>query len=144
MFLNKNFITIINSFSFIKTKLELLFMFIILSLSPFLLVHNSYFSWLTNCYFFSWPPSLNVKPKDFLNKGPMVTIFGLNSNANQECAVDQLATHLASLNLPTVIVFGPRFNSYRVDVALQTSKIKDQVSLHIVMIFKQSNLSKFY
>ena len=78
---------------------------------------------------------MNVEPKDFLNKGPMVTIFGLNSNANLECAVDQLATHLASLNLPTVIVFGPRFNSSRVDVALQKSKIKDQVSFHTVIIF---------
>ncbi len=79
---------------------------------------------------------MNVEPKDFLNKGPMVTIFGLNSNANLECAVDQLATHLASLNLPTVIVFGPRFNSSRVDVALKKSKIKDRVvSFHIVIIF---------
>ncbi len=93
---------------------------------------------MTNGYFFSWPPFLNVKPKDFLNKGPMVTIFGLNSNANQECAVDQLATHLASLNLPTVIVFGPRFNSYRVDEALKKSKIKAQVSIHIVMTFTEN------
>jgi hypothetical protein len=79
-------------------------------------------------FFFSWPPTLNVQTKDYLNKGPMVTIFGLNSNANLECAVDQLTTHLVRLNLPTVIVFGPRFNSARVCETLQNSQIKDQVS----------------
>jgi len=84
---------------------------------------------------------MNVEPKDFLNKGPMVTIFGLNSNANLECAVDQLATHLASLSLPTVIVFGPRFNSSRVCAALQQkSEINDRVSFHIVMTF----IAKFF
>ena len=62
----------------------------------------------------------------------MVTIFGLNSNANQECAVDQLATHLASLNLPTVIVFGPRFKSSGVLEALENSQIKDRVSFHLI------------
>jgi hypothetical protein len=77
--------------------------------------------------FFSWPPPLSVEPKDFLNKGPVVTIFGIQSNANLECAVDQLATHLTSLNLPTIIVFGPRFNSSRVFDALQNSQIKDRV-----------------
>jgi hypothetical protein len=59
----------------------------------------------------------------------MVTFFGIQSNANLECAVDQLATHLASLNLPTVIFFGPRFLSTRVFDALRHSQIKDQVSL---------------
>jgi hypothetical protein len=71
---------------------------------------------------------LSVEPKDFLNKGPIVTIFGLKSKANLECAVDQLATHLSSLNLPTVIVFGPRFNSSRVRDALENSQIRDQVN----------------
>jgi hypothetical protein len=78
---------------------------------------------------------LNVKTKDFLNKGPKVTILGLNSNANLECAVDQLATHLASLNLPTVIFFGQRFDPAlvcRVRETLQKSQIKDQVSKQLI------------
>jgi hypothetical protein len=77
--------------------------------------------------FFSWP-SPSIEPNNFYNKGPRVTIFGLKSRANFECAVDQLATHLASFNLPTVIVFGPRINSSRVCEALENSQIKDQVS----------------
>jgi len=80
---------------------------------------------------------MNAEPKDFLNKGPMVTIFGLNSNVNLECAVDQLTTHLASLHLPTVIVFGPRFNSSRVCAALQKSKINKQVIFYFFIIFKK-------
>jgi hypothetical protein len=88
---------------------------------------------ISNCLvhvliYFSWPPPLSVQPKDFLNKGPIVTIFGLKSNANLECAVEQLATHLASLNLPTVIVFGPRFNSAHVWEALENSQISKRVS----------------
>jgi hypothetical protein len=75
---------------------------------------------------------LSVEPKDFLNKGPKVTIFGLKSNVNLECAVDQLATHLASLNLPTVIVFGPRFKLSGVCEALHHSQIKDQVSSRMI------------
>jgi hypothetical protein len=96
--------------------------------------------------FFSWPPALNVEPADFLNKGPMVTIFGLQSNANLECAVDQLATHLASLNLPTVIVFGPRFKSDRVCDALRNSQIKDQVSLrwiNNITVFKEKTICSY-
>jgi hypothetical protein len=72
---------------------------------------------------------LSVDPKDLLNKGPEVTIFGLKSKANLECAVDQLAKRLENLNLPTVIAFGPRFKSDRVCDALKNSQIKDQVSL---------------
>ena len=86
------------------------------------------FSFYQTVTIFSWPP-LSVDPKDLLNKGPEVTIFGLKSKANLECAVDQLAKRLENLNLPTVIVFGPRFNSYRVCDALKNSQIKDQVSL---------------
>jgi hypothetical protein len=92
---------------------------------------------------FSWPPALNVEPKDLLNKGPMVTIFGIQSNANLECAVDQLATNLASLNLPTVIFFGPRFKSDRVCDALKNSQIKDQVSLrwiYKITAFKEKKI----
>jgi hypothetical protein len=69
-----------------------------------------------------------VEPKDFLNKGSSVTIYGLKSNANLECAVDQLASHLAGLNIPIAIVLGPRFNSSGVLDALQDSQIKDRVS----------------
>ncbi len=90
-------------------------------------------------FYFSWPPSLSVEPKDFLNKGPMVTIFGLKSKASPECAVDQLATHLSSLNLPTVIVFGPRFNSSLVCDALENSQIKDQVSQNGVTSYTMSS-----
>ncbi len=79
--------------------------------------------------YFSWPSTSCVEPKDFLNKGPIVTIFGLESKANLENAVDQLSTHLAALNLPTVIVFGPRFKSSGVLEALENSQIKDRVSL---------------
>jgi hypothetical protein len=83
--------------------------------------------------YFSWPSPSCVEPKDFLNKGPIVTIFGLESKANLESAVDQLATHLAGLNLPTVIVFGPRFNSSGVIEALENSQIKDRVSFHLIL-----------
>ncbi len=74
---------------------------------------------------FSWPSTSCV---DFLNKGPIVTIFQLESKANLESAVDQLSTHLAGLNLPTVIVFCPRFRSSGVRKALENSQIKDRVS----------------
>jgi hypothetical protein len=67
----------------------------------------------------------------------MVTIFGLNSNANLECAVDQLTTHLSRLNLPTVIVFGPRFNSACVCETLQKSQITDRVSLKFLFLFQR-------
>jgi hypothetical protein len=93
-------------------------------------------------YFFSWPP-LSVDPKDLLNKGPEVTIFGIQSNANLECAVDQLATRLENLNLQTVIFFGPRFNSDRVCDALRNSQIKDQVSLgwiNNITVFKAKKI----
>jgi hypothetical protein len=106
----------------------------------------SFYSYQT-VTFFSWPPALNVEPTDFLNKGPMVTIFGLQSNANLECAIDQLATHLASLNLPTVIVFGPRFKSDRVCDALRNSQIKDQVSLrwiNNITLFKEKTICSSY
>jgi hypothetical protein len=81
---------------------------------------------------FSWPPPSCVEPKDFLNRGPIVTIFQLESKANLESAVDQLSTHLAGLNLQTVIVFGPRFKSSGVLEALENSQIKDRVSFHLV------------
>ena len=81
---------------------------------------------------FSWPSTSCIEPKDFLNKGPIVTIFGLESKANLESAVDQLLTHLASLNLPTVIVFGPRFESSGALEALENSQIKDRVSFHLI------------
>ncbi len=81
-------------------------------------------------FYFSWPSTTSVEPMDFLNKGPIVTIFGIQSNANLECAVDQLAIHLASLNVQTVIVFGPRFKSSRVSDALENSQVKDRVSFH--------------
>ncbi len=82
---------------------------------------------------FSWPSTSSVEPKDFLNKGPIVTIFGLESTGNLESAVDQLSTHLANLNLPTVIVFDPRFKSsvpryQAVLQALENSQILDRVS----------------
>ncbi len=81
---------------------------------------------------FSWPSPSCIEPKDFLNKGPIVTIFGLTSKANLESAVDQLSTRLAGLNLPTVIVFGPRFESSGVLEALENSQIKDRVSFHFI------------
>ncbi len=81
---------------------------------------------------FSWPSTSCVEPKDFLNKGPIVTIFGLESKANLESAVDQLSTHLAGLNLSTVIVFGPRFKSSGVLEALENSQIKDRVSFNLI------------
>jgi hypothetical protein len=43
-----------------------------------------------------------------------------------------LSTHLAGLNLPTVIVFGPRFKSSGVLEALENSQIKDRVSFHLI------------
>ncbi len=75
------------------------------------------------------PIAFNVEPKDFLNKGPRVTIFGLQSKANLESAVDQLATHLLNLNVKIIIVLDPRLKKSqdRVCEALANSKIKNRV-----------------
>ena len=70
-----------------------------------------------------------MEPKDFLNKGPIVTVFAIQPKANLESAADQLENHLTNLNVPTVIVFGPRFKDHdRVCESLKNSKLKDRVS----------------
>ena len=78
------------------------------------------------CFFKSWPTNLNRNPKDYLNKGGRVTVFGLKPKTSLICAVEQLAYYLENLNLKIVIKVDSHFLD-DVTCAFENTPIKDRV-----------------
>jgi hypothetical protein len=77
--------------------------------------------------FYSWPPNQVLKPKDYLNKGGRVTVFGLKPKTPLICAVEQLANYLENLNVKIVITVESHFLD-DVTSAFEKTAIKDRVS----------------
>jgi hypothetical protein len=78
------------------------------------------------CFFNSWPTNLNWNPKDYLNKGGRVTVFGLKPKTPLICAVEQLANYLENLNLKIVVKVDSHFLD-DVTRAFENTPIKDKV-----------------
>jgi hypothetical protein len=76
--------------------------------------------------FYSWPTNLDLNPKDYLNKGGRVTVFGLKPKTSLICAVEQLAYYLENLNLKIVIKVDSHFLD-DVTRAFENTPIKDRV-----------------
>jgi hypothetical protein len=78
--------------------------------------------------YFSWPANLErLQPKDYLNKGGRVTVFGLKPGTPLICAVEQLAYYLDNLNTKIVI----KVDSHNIDevtFAFEKTPVKDRVS----------------
>jgi hypothetical protein len=77
-------------------------------------------------FFYSWPTNLDLNPKDYLNKGGRVTVFGLKPKTSLICAVEQLAYYLENLNLKIVIKVDSHFLD-DVTRAFENTPIKDRV-----------------
>jgi hypothetical protein len=69
----------------------------------------------------------NIKPKDYLNKGGRVTVFGLKPETPLICAVEQLAYYLANFNVKIVIKVESHFLD-EVTFAFEKTSIKDRVN----------------
>jgi hypothetical protein len=82
----------------------------------------------TQLFYFSWPANIEfLQPKDYLNKGGRVTVFGLKPGTSLICAVEQLAYYLENLNTKIVI----KVDSHNIDevtYAFEKTAIKDRVS----------------
>jgi hypothetical protein len=76
--------------------------------------------------FYSWPTNLNRNPKDYLNKGGRVTVFGLKPKTPLICAVEQLGNYLENLNLKIVIKVDSHFLD-DVTNAFENTPIKGRV-----------------
>jgi hypothetical protein len=77
---------------------------------------------------YSWPANQDLKPKDYLNKGGRVTVFGLKPETPLICAVEQLAYYLENLNVKIVIKVESHFLD-DVTIAFEKTSIQDRVSL---------------
>ncbi len=82
----------------------------------------------------SWPTNLNQNPKDYLNKGGRVTVFGLKPETPLTCAVEQLANYLDSLNVKIVIKVESHFLD-DVTIAFEKTSIHERVSLLFCVIY---------
>jgi len=85
---------------------------------------------------YSWPANQDLKPKDYLNKGGRVTVFGLKPETPLICAVEQLAYYLDNLNVKIVI----KVESHCLDdvtIAFEKTSIKDRVSLLSSVVYLQ-------
>ncbi len=82
----------------------------------------------------SWPPNQDLKPKDYLNKGGRVTVFGLKPQTPLICAVEQLAYYLENLNVKIVIKVESHFLD-DVTIAFEKTSIKDRVSYLFFCVF---------
>jgi hypothetical protein len=79
------------------------------------------------CFCFqSWPTLQGLKPKDYLNKGGRVTVFGLKPNTPLLCAVEQLANYLENLNVKIVIKVDNHLED-DVTSAFEKTSIKERV-----------------
>ncbi len=86
-----------------------------------------YFIKWFKCFNYSWPKYQDLKPKDYLNKGGRVTVFGLKLKTSLTCAVEQLANYLENLNVKIVIKVESHFLD-AVTSAFEKTTIKDRVS----------------
>ena len=82
----------------------------------------------------SWPTNLNQNPKDYLNKGGRVTVFGLKPETPLICAVEQLANYLENLNVKIVIKVESHFLD-DVTIAFEKTSIKDRVSILLIVVY---------
>jgi hypothetical protein len=82
---------------------------------------------------YSWPANQDLKPKDYLNKGGRVTVFGLKPDTSLICAVEQLANYLENLNVKIVIKVESHFLE-DVTLAFEKTSIKDRVSLFLFVV----------
>jgi hypothetical protein len=82
----------------------------------------------------SWPTNLNQNPKDYLNKGGRVTVFGLKPETPLICAVEQLAHYLENLNVKIVIKVESHFLD-DVTIAFEKTSIQDRVSLLFCVLY---------
>ena len=78
-------------------------------------------------FYHSWPANTNLKPKDYINKGGRVTVFGLKPDTSLICAVEQLAYYLENLNVKIVIKVESH-DLVDVTLAFEKTSIKDRVS----------------
>jgi hypothetical protein len=84
--------------------------------------------------YYSWPPNQDIKPKDYLNKGGRVTVFGLKPETPLVCAVEQLANYLENFNVKIVIIVDGHFLD-DVTMAFEKTSIKDRVCFFLLIFF---------
>jgi hypothetical protein len=82
----------------------------------------------------SWPANQDLKPKDYLNKGGRVTVFGLKPDTSLICAVEQLANYLENLNVKIVIKVESHFLD-DVTISFENTSIKDRVSILFIVVY---------
>jgi len=70
---------------------------------------------------------MDLNPKDYINKGGRVTVFGLTPKTPLICAVEQLANYLENFNVKIVIMVESHFLD-DVTLAFEKTSIKDRVS----------------
>jgi hypothetical protein len=92
-------------------------------------------------FYHSWPANTNLNPKDYINKGGRVTVFGLKTETSLICAVEQLAYYLENFNVKIVV----KVESHILDdvtLAFEKTSIKDRVSCTFIKYRKLSNWAK--
>ncbi len=70
---------------------------------------------------------MDLNPKDYINKGGRVTVFGLKPKTPLVSAVEQLANYLENFNVKIVIMVESHFLD-DVTLAFEKTSIKDRVS----------------